>query len=160
MEIMIMDAPWLEKLRTLAESTARSYGLVLFDLEYRLSGRRWWIRITLDREDGHVGITDCESVSRHLSVQIDVEDLIPHAYDLEVSSPGVERPLRQISHFERFKGNPARVVLGPGGEDAGQVLEGDLLGTEGDKVLIRVGEDTRSVALERIKEAHLVFKFP
>lgn len=155
-----MEAPWLEKLDALADATARSYGLELFDLEYRLSGRRWWIRITIDREDGHVGITDCENVSRHLSVQLDVEDLIPHAYDLEVSSPGVERPLRQIRHFERFKGNPARIVLGPGGDDAGQVLEGNLAGTDGENVLIHVGDDERSVPIGRIKDAHLVFQFP
>ncbi len=155
-----MEAPWLETLRNLAEATARSYGLELFDLDYRLSGRRWWIRVTLDREDGNVGITDCENVSRHLSVQLDVEDLIPHAYDLEVSSPGVERPLREIRHFQRFEGQPARIVLGPGGEDAGQVLEGELQGTEGENVRIRVGEETVIVPMGRVKEAHLVFRFP
>ncbi len=155
-----MEAPWLETLRNLAEATVRSYGLELFDLEYRLSGRRWWIRVSLDKEDGQVGIADCENVSRHLSVQLDVEDLIPHAYDLEVSSPGVERPLREIRHFQRFEGKPARIVLGPGGDDAGQVLEGELQGTEGVNVRILVGDETVSVPLERVKEAHLVFRFP
>ncbi|MGA9751159.1 MAG: ribosome maturation factor RimP [Acidobacteriota bacterium] len=155
-----MDAPWMERLRTLAQGTAALFGLELFDLESRLAGRRWWFRITLDRMDGAVTIEDCEKVSRHLSAQLDVEDLIPHAYELEVSSPGVERPLRELKDYDRFKGCKARLILGAGGPEAGQVLEGDLAGTEGEEVLLDMGNETRRVAVDRIKKAHLVFQFP
>jgi ribosome maturation factor RimP len=154
-----VDKSWMEPLRTLAQEAARQFGLELFDLECRLAGRRWLVRVTLDRLDGPVSIEDCENVSRQLSAKLDVEDLVPHAYDLEVSSPGVERPLRTLGDFERFKGRPAKVVVG-GGPDAGQSLEGDLEGTEGDEILIRVNGEERRIQLDRIKRANLVFRFP
>ena len=155
-----MDLAWIEKLRALAAGTAASFGLELFDLEHRLSGRRWLIRVTLDRLDGPVTLGDCESVSRQLSAQLDVEDTVPHAFDLEVSSPGVERPLRSIRDFERFKGQQAKVVMGAGGPDAGAAIEGVLEGIEAEDVLIRVGDEVRRLALDRVKKAHLVFLFP
>jgi ribosome maturation factor RimP len=150
---------WLEKLRTLAESAAAANGLGLFDLETRLSGRRWWIRVTLDREDGPVTLADCESVSRHLSVLVDVEDVVPHAFDLEVSSPGVERPLRSLRDFARFRGQRARVVLGAGGPLAGMALEGEISGVEGDEVVMTVGEEAARFPADQIKKAHLLFDF-
>ncbi len=155
-----MDLGWLDKLRVLAQGTARSFGCELFELENRLSGRRWLLRVTLDRLDGPVTIADCEAVSRQLSAQLDVEDLVPHAFDLEVSSPGVERPLRSAADYERFRGKAARVILGPGGADAGQVLEGDLEGAEGDVVKIKIGDEVKTVELGRVKNAHLLLKFP
>ncbi len=155
-----MDLSWIEKMRALAAATAATFGLELFDLEHRLSGRRWWIRVTLDRQDGPVTLEDCEAVSRQLSAQLDVEDIVPHAFDLEVSSPGIERPLRTARDFERFKGQPAKVVMGSGGPDAGTAYEGVLEGTDGDHVLIRAGEEVRRLGLDRIKKAHLVFKYP
>ncbi len=155
-----MDASWVGKLRVMAERTAMSFGCELFDLEQRLSGPRWLVRVTLDRPDGPVTLDDCEQVSRQLSAQLDVEDLIPHAFELEVSSPGVERPLRKAEDYERFKGQRAKVVLGSGGPDAGQALEGELAGFEDGGVKITVGNEVRTVPLERIKTAHLVFQFP
>jgi ribosome maturation factor RimP len=155
-----VDTSWIEKMKVQAEATARTFGLELFDLEYRLSGRRWWFRITLDRLDGPVTIENCEQMSRQLSAQLDVEDLVPHAYELEVSSPGVERPLRRPQDYDRFKGQRARVILGEGGPDAGQAVEGELEGTDEMKVVIRVDGEARRLPLERIKKAHLVFQFP
>ena len=105
-------------------------------------------------------IADCESVSRQLSAQLDVEDLVPHAFELEVSSPGVERPLRGAGDYERFKGEAARIILGPGGPDAGQVLEGDLDGADGEVVKIKVGDEVKAVPLDRVKKAHLLLRFP
>jgi ribosome maturation factor RimP len=155
-----LDLGWLEKFKALAQGTARSFGCELFDLETRLTGRRWLVRVTLDRLDGPVTIADCESVSRQLSAQLDVEDLVPHAFELEVSSPGVERPLRAATDYVRFKGHAARVIMGPGGPDAGQVFEGDLEGAEGDVVKIRIGDEVRAVSLDRVKKAHLLLRFP
>lgn len=150
----------MEPLRNLARESAERFGLELFDLECRLAGRRWLVRVTLDRLDGPVSIEDCENVSRQLSAKLDVEDIVPHAYDLEVSSPGVERPLRTLQDFERFKGTPAKVVLGGEGPDAGQGIEGDLEGTEGDEILIKVGGEVRRIRWDRIKRANLVLRFP
>ncbi len=155
-----MDPVWLGKLRTMAEGAARMFGCEVFDLEHRPAGKRWLIRVTLDRLDGPVTIQDCESVSRQLSVQLDVEDLVPHAFELEVSSPGVERPLRRAADYERFKGQLASILLGPGGPDAGQAWEGDLVGCESDVVSIKVGDEVKAVPLSRVKDAHILFRFP
>jgi len=155
-----LDLSWLAKLDALATRTSRSFGCELFEVEHHLTGRRWLLRVTLDRLDGPVTIQDCENVSRQLSAQLDVEDLVPHAFDLEVSSPGVERPLRKPADYERFRGKEARLVLGPGGPDAGETLEGELAGFEGEAGLIKVGDEVKTVPLDRVKTAHLVFRFP
>jgi ribosome maturation factor RimP len=156
----LSDAKLTDKFRALAEETARSFGLELFDIEHRIGGRRWWFRVTLDRLDGEVTLADCEAVSRHLSVRLDVEDLVPHAYEIEVSSPGVERPLRSEKDFVRFARHRAKLVLGPGGPDAGMAYEGEIQGCEGGEVALRPdGGEVVRVALPRLKSAHLVFRF-
>jgi ribosome maturation factor RimP len=153
-----MDTGWIERVRSLAGSAAAVRSLSLFDLEYRLSGRRWWFRVTLDREDGLVTLADCEAVSRHLSVLLDVEDVVPHAYELEISSPGVERPLRSPADFRRFKGRTAKVVLGVG-PLAGQALEGEILGAEGEEVSLQAQGEILQIPMSWIKRAHLSVDF-
>ena len=116
--------------------------------------------MTLDREDGEVTLEDCERVSRQLSVRLDVEDLVPNPYDIEVSSPGVERPLRGPRDYLRFAGKRARILMGPGGDDAGQVFEGELAGCDGETVILKPdGRDALGISLGRIKSANLVFQF-
>ena len=115
--------------------------------------------LTVRQRDGAVTLADCEEVSRHLSVLLDVEDVVPHAYELEVSSPGVERPLRNVGEFERFRGQMARVVVGAGGPQAGRVFEGEILGTEGEEVVLKVGERDERIPAEWIRRAHLLFDF-
>lgn len=154
------DAQLPTKFRALADEVARSFGLEVFDLEHRIGGRRWWFRVTLDRLDGEVTLADCETVSRQLSVRLDVEDLVPHAYDMEVSSPGVERPLRSESDFLRFAGRRAKLVLGPAAPNAGMAYEGEILGCEGGEVALRPDDgETVRLALPHLKSAHLVFSF-
>src|SRR5574340_378373 len=70
-----------------------SKGLTLWDLEFRKEGPKWLLRLFIDRDETGVTLDDCESVSRDLSMVLDVEDVIPHAYTLEVSSPGLDRTL-------------------------------------------------------------------
>jgi ribosome maturation factor RimP len=156
----VTDAQLPAKIRALAEETARSFGLEVFDLEHRMGGRRWWFRVTLDRLDGEVTLEDCASVSRQLSVRLDVEDIVPHAYEIEVSSPGIERPLRSEGDYVRFAGRRAKLVVGPGGPDAGMAYEGEILGCEEGEVALRPegGEPVR-VAISRLKSAHLSFSF-
>ncbi|MGC8764089.1 MAG: ribosome maturation factor RimP [Acidobacteriota bacterium] len=155
-----MAGPWLDRLRALAEESAAAHGLLLFDVESRATGRRWWIRVTLDRLEGPVTLEDCEKVSRRLSLSLDAEDVVPHAYELEVSSPGVERPLRTPGDFERFRGRKVHLVLAPGGGEPGGTLEGLSEGCEEEAVLVKVGEEVRRIPLSRIKGARLVFEFP
>ncbi|GAB4340505.1 MAG: ribosome maturation factor RimP [Desulfobulbaceae bacterium] len=85
-------------------------GLELVEVQYRTEGHGWVLRLFIDREGG-VTVDDCAAVSREISAWLDVEDLIEHAYHLEVSSPGLERPLNKIGDFERFAGRRARIKL-------------------------------------------------
>ncbi len=154
------DVRWLENVRARAEETAKASGLELFSFEERLQGRRWWFRVTIDRIGAPVAIDDCERVSKDLSARLDVEDLIPHAYDLEVSSPGLERPLRNGGDFERFAGSMASVVFAASPEEPGGALEGAIKGVVSGNVVIEVAGVERAIPLERVKKAHLVFEFP
>lgn len=100
----------VDKIRDLAEVLLPPMGLELFDVQFRKEGHGWVLRIFLDGESG-VSLDHCTEVSREVSRFLDVEDLIGHAYHLEVSSPGLERPLRSLGDFQRFHGKKARVRL-------------------------------------------------
>ena len=115
---------------------------VLADLGYRLVRVRisgisgCTLQIMAERPDGSMQIEDCEAVSRALSPVLDVADLIERAYRLEVSSPGIDRPLVRRSDFERYAGNIVRVDMGEA--VAGRKrFRGLLLGTEGDMARVR-----------------------
>jgi ribosome maturation factor RimP len=87
-----------DKLRETAEPLLESEGMELIDLEYRKEGRGWVLRIFMDKPGG-VTLEDCADISRQLGDVIDVEELIPQAYTLEVSSPGLDRPLKTEKDF-------------------------------------------------------------
>ena len=98
-----------EKVRMLVEPIVKSMGYKLFDVEFR-SERGWVLRIILDKEGG-ITIGDCEEVSKRISALLDVEDIIPVSYMLEVSSPGLTRELTKPSHFEFFQGRLVRLIM-------------------------------------------------
>ncbi|MEJ5338508.1 MAG: ribosome maturation factor RimP [Aquificaceae bacterium] len=98
-----------ERVKELVEPIVRNMGYRLFDVEFR-SERGWVLRIILDKEGG-ITLGDCEEVSKRISALLDVEDIIPVSYVLEVSSPGLTRELTKPSHFEFFQGRLIRVVL-------------------------------------------------
>jgi ribosome maturation factor RimP len=95
----------------MAEALAAREGFELIDVVFRSEGGRWILRFSLDKEDGGVTIGDCQRFSHMLSVQIDMDDPISHRYFLEVSSPGVERPLKKEKDYVRFRGKKASVRL-------------------------------------------------
>src|SRR5207249_7203635 len=103
----------LEKVRNLASPLAAQEGLELVDVEFAGAGGRQVLRLNIDRAGG-VSLDDCTSVSRAVSAALDVEDPLQGAYDLEVSSPGLDRPLRTPEHFEKYAGENVRVkAYGP-----------------------------------------------
>lgn len=114
-----------------------SMDLELFDIQFRREGHGWVLRVFVDTVEG-VGHEHCSKVSRELSYYLDVEDLIEHAYRLEVSSPGLERPLRSVADFFRFTGGFARVKLSESREGQ-KVFEG---------VIERVSENIIDLRLE------------
>ncbi|HTW73291.1 MAG TPA: ribosome maturation factor RimP [Steroidobacteraceae bacterium] len=105
-----MAMPLREQLMALAEPLLTQLGCELVDLEYAPGRTRALVRVFIDRPEG-VSIDDCERVSRELSALLDVEDPVPTAYTLEVSSPGLDRVLRTREHFRRFVGDRVRVEL-------------------------------------------------
>ena len=98
-----------EELKKLVQPVVEDMGFELFDLELSVRGRKSVIQIFLDKEEG-ISLDDCAEVSREVSTILDVEDLIPWSYILEVSSPGLDRPLRIPQDFKRFRGKLAQVV--------------------------------------------------
>jgi len=85
-------------------------GLELVEIQFRQESG-WVLRLFIDRNDSGVSVDDCAVVSRQVGTYLEVEDIIPHSYTLEVSSPGVERPLKRLEDFVRFSGRKIRVKL-------------------------------------------------
>lgn len=105
-----MAAALHERLVVLIEPLLAQLGYELVDLEYIPARGRGALRVFIDRPRG-IGLDDCERVSREVSARLDVEDPIPTAYTLEVSSPGDDRVLRTRAHFDRFVGSRVFVEL-------------------------------------------------
>ncbi len=98
-----------DKVSEMIEPAINDLGIDLVDIDLKKMGRKGLLRVYIETEAG-VNIDHCEQVSREVSAILDVEDPIPYAYVLEVSSPGLERPLKRPADFIRFKGNLIRVV--------------------------------------------------
>jgi len=112
----------------------------LVDLEYQREGRDWFVRIYIDKPGG-ITLDDCAEISREVDDLIEVEELVSHAYRLEVSSPGLDRPLKQLKDYDRFAGQTVKVKtfeqLDPDGRGLlRKTFTGVLLGIDGDTVNI------------------------
>jgi len=168
-----MQASVVERVRTIAARVAGSYGLDIFDVQYRREGPGMVLRIQIDRPgsgataEESVSVEDCARVSRDLSAVLDVEDVIPAAYTLEVSSPGLDRPLRGPAEYNRFTGRRAKLVMREA-IDGQMFFKGRLAGTEdgpkGDGALVAVmivTDDGRThrVPLGAITRANLEVEF-
>jgi ribosome maturation factor RimP len=99
----------VERVRSLAQPILTDRGMELVDVEFRRESRGWILRLYVDRAGG-VTVDDCQRVSEELGDHLDVEDLIDHPYSLEVSSPGLDRPLTRESDFVAFAGKAARIT--------------------------------------------------
>ncbi len=132
--------------------TAMGYELVL--LEYHPHGGAGTLRLFIDSPKG-VTLGDCESVSREVAGILDVEDPIPQNYQLEVSSPGVDRPLVKPEHFERFKGQNVEVLLQAPGVNNRRRFEGELQGLQGETIQLKTGQGAFEFLLSNIERARL-----
>lgn len=131
----------LEQIRAIAERVAAERGLEIWDIQSRREVTGHVIRVFIDRPgpsatpEESVSIEDCEQVNREMSTILDVEDPLPFAYTLEVSSPGLDRPLRSLEDYRRFAGRYSKVVVKEP-VDNQKAFEGHLRGIEGDAVLL------------------------
>jgi ribosome maturation factor RimP len=155
----------VEKVREIAGRVAADRGLEIFDVQFRREAPGMVLRIQIDRPgpaasaEDSVSVEDCAHVSRDLSAILDVEDVVPSAYTLEVSSPGLDRPLRRPDDYRRFAGRLAKIVVRSRVDGQG-FFRGRLGGVDGGDVLID-GEDgkTHRVPLEVITRANLEVEF-
>lgn len=143
------------KLQELLEPVVEAMGYELVLLEYSPHRGSAVLRLFIDATGG-VTLGDCEKVSREVEGLLDVEDPIPQNYRLEVSSPGLDRPLVKPEHFERFKGAVAKLqLIAP--RDGRRKFEGVLRGMAGDRVVVETKDaGTVELALPEIERARLV----
>jgi ribosome maturation factor RimP len=152
----------LGKIREAAERVARSEGLEIFDVEWKI-GKQRLLRVYIDRlpdpaNPGAPGVShnDCQRVSEQLSVILDVEDLVPGpSYVLEVSSPGLDRKLIRPADYERFAGRLARIWLNEPVENQ-KYFEGRLTGYADGAVKLKVKNRDLAVPYAAIRKANLV----
>ena len=132
-------------------------GYELVGVEYRSGGGSGLLRVYIDREDG-IMLDDCVDVSRQVSAMLDVEDPLKEAYQLEVSSPGVDRPLFVKEHFERFAGSKIRIKLRMKLHGR-KKFEGVLHGIQADDVVLEMDGEMEYLPLDQIESARLVPEF-
>jgi ribosome maturation factor RimP len=131
----------LEQIRTIAQRVAAAYGLEIWDVQSRREASGHVVRVFIDRPgrsatpEESVSIEDCERVNREMSTILDVEEPLPFAYTLEVSSPGLDRPLRGAADYRRFEGRLAKIVMREA-VDNQKAFEGRLRGIDGSHVVL------------------------
>ena len=146
------------EIAALLAPTVGSLGLELLGVEYLPAPGGAVVRLYIDTPEGDeraVGIEDCEATSREVSAQLDVEDPITGNYTLEVSSPGVDRPLFTAAQFERYAGQVAKVTMKLP-MDGRRRLQGTILRADGDMVVFDVDGTEMAVAIDNIEKARLV----
>jgi ribosome maturation factor RimP len=170
-----IDRPALDRV---VEPIARAHGAEVVDVEFKPERGGWVLRISVERagaferllstREAAVNLDLCAGISRDLSPALDVADLVPHPYHLEVSSPGVERPLRDERDYVRFKGEKAKLKLsaplaapGPAGDERPpvHVVMGVIDGVTDGKVRLVDSGRTQEVPLSMVETGRLVFEF-
>lgn len=148
-----------EVVKDIAKDAAKRFDCSLFDVEYKKEGSDYVLRVYIEKEnpDENISINDCENVSRYLSDLLDESDPIPNAYMLEVSSPGIDRPLRNKDDYERYKGRNVDIGLFTkiNGE---KNLSGALLGYDDDYIIID-SNGVIKVPLDKISSIKLAISF-
>ena len=120
-----------------------------------MSGKTTTLQIMADKAEGGIEVDDCAEISQAVSAILDVEDPILDEYTLEVSSPGIDRPLTRLKDFEMFEGYEAKIEIGEMIEGRRR-FKGELAGVEGDEVLINVTEGTIGLKFDVLSDAKLV----
>ena len=158
-------------MRAAAERVATSHGLEVFDVQLRREPIGMVLRVVIDRPDPgrveaveeSVGIADCQRVSQDLSALLDVEDEfgeqdLAEQYTLEVSSPGLDRPLRHEADYRRFAGRLAKIVTSQPIERQ-SAFAGRIVAVDNGAVLLEEGRKTHRVPLDKVKRANLDVEF-
>jgi len=132
-----------------------SLGLTLWDMELKKQGPQWLLRIFIDREPGGVTLGDCEAVSRDLGTVLDIEEVVPHSYTLEVSSPGLDRSLKRPEHYRKCQGSLVKIKTFQQINGV-KVFKGKLASLEGGVVVLEQDNGIPlRIPLENVSKASL-----
>jgi ribosome maturation factor RimP len=144
----------------------RAHGVDTAEISYQMEQTGWVLRVTVETLEGadvgtemiHLGLLT--EISRDLSSALDVADVIPHRYQLEVSSPGLDRPLRSVRDFERAAGRLAKVHLRRPTADGQRVLRGTITAAHDGSIEVEVDGKPIHAPFDDIERAHLIFELP
>ncbi|MFK7945078.1 MAG: ribosome maturation factor RimP [Paracoccaceae bacterium] len=151
---MIAKAPIDQRLASIVEPPIEGMGFELVRLRL-MSGKSMTLQIMAERPDGTMEVEDCAELSRNLSAILDVDDPISGEYTLEVSSPGIDRPLTRLTDFDRWEGYEAKLET-ESLIDGRKRFKGILSGIDGNEVLIDIDEGTIGLQFEWLADAKLV----
>ncbi len=143
-----------DELTGMLEPTVERLGYELTDLEVRLGGKGGLLRLFIDKPDG-ISLEDCEKVSHAVSAMLDIEDPLPGQYNLEVSSPGLDRKLTKVEHFHRFTGEIVKVSMRFPIEGRRR-FRGTLLSSDGENIVVDVDGQSHTLPMATIDTARLV----
>ena len=144
-------------LKALLQPVVEALGCELWGLQLESGGKRKLLRIYIDREEG-IAVEDCERVSRQSGAVLDVEDAISGEYILEVSSPGMDRPLYELGQYERYIGEDVSLRL-RFAYDGRRNFKGRLVGVDGDEIILVVADTEYLFPVEGIDKANVVPRF-
>lgn len=149
-------AALVERVEKLVLPVTQELGLELVDIEYLQDGGYWYLRVYVEKEDEDISLDDCAKVSNRIDE--DVDAMIKEKFFLEVSSPGVERPLKKESDYTRFTGQKARLILKHKMEDSRNWT--GVIGKYEDSIIYLDVEDKMlEIPYSEVKKANLVFEF-
>ncbi|MGD1925558.1 MAG: ribosome maturation factor RimP [Paracoccaceae bacterium] len=151
---MIAKAPIDQRMAAIVQPVIEDLGFELVRLRL-MSGKRMTLQIMAERPDGTIEVEDCAEISRTVSAVLDVEDPIAREYTLEVSSPGIARPLTRLTDFDRWGGHEAKLET-TDLIDGRRRFKGILCGTEKTEVLIEIDEGTIGLEFDWLSDAKLV----
>jgi ribosome maturation factor RimP len=152
-----MNEAMEHRIGLLVEPIVREKGLELVDVEYIKEGAHWYLRLYIDK-DGGVDMDDCSGVSHLVSEMLDQQNPIPQAYTLEVSSPGLERPLKKEEDFIRFQGSLVTVhTTSP--FQGYKEFSGNLIGLINDEIVLEYEYKRMAIPRSLVKKIHLALDF-
>lgn len=143
---------------SIIEPVVEGMGYEVVDIDYRPHPTDGLLRIYIDGPNGIV-LEDCSAVSLQVSSVLDVEDPIPGQFNLEISSPGMDRPLRKVADFERFAGSTVKIKLTVPTLEGQRNFTGKLKGIENEDVILEMDGETHYLALDSIDKARIVPQF-
>ena len=146
-----------QKIQELVQDSVDALGCELVGIECQRSGRYLTVRVYIDK-DGGVSVDDCADVSRQVSAIMDVEDLIADKYNLEVSSPGLDRPLFSLEQYRRIIGEDVAIHLRVPVLDS-RKWSGKLESVEGDVITLIVDNTPQMFAFGNIQKGNIIYKF-